>query len=130
MNEVGPSASKLKLSRSVSEKLQFLSQRLGLRRNIVCRLAIGKSLAIDSSVALLEPEDDQGMEFNRYTLTGEFDDIYKALVIQHEGTRLNDRTYISVFLRNHIEKGVAALYNEYQTVNSPIEFIVRLAQGV
>ena len=72
------------------QTLKYLSKRLGLRRNIVCRLAIGRSLAENESVKTVDPKDSNGYEFNRYTLTGEYDSIFKALIIQHEKKRVHD----------------------------------------
>jgi len=74
---------RLKISEETSKRLEYLSKRLGLRRNIVCRLAIGRSLAENESVKTVDPKDSNGYEFNRYTLTGEYDSIFKALIIQH-----------------------------------------------
>lgn len=118
-------SSRLRISKKASEQLNHLSKRLDLRRNIVCRMAIGRSLAEKGSVKNMKPRDSAGFEFNRYTLTGEYDDIFKALVKQHE-KELNDREYISTFLRNHIERGIQFLYIEYQRINSPIDFFADL----
>ncbi len=121
-------ANKLKISTERSKQLEFLSTRLGLRRNIICRLAIGRSLIEPSSVSGYKSKDSSGTEFNRYTLTGDLDDVYKALVIQHEKKRMSDEDFFAKYLRNHIERGIEILYEEYQKVNSPIEFIVRLVE--
>lgn len=118
-------SSRLRISKKASEQLNHLSKRLDLRRNIVCRLAIGRSLAEKGSVKNMKPKDSAGFEFNRYTLTGEYDEIFKALVKQHE-KKLDDREYISTFLRNHIERGIQFLYIEYQRINSPIDFFADL----
>ena len=118
-------SSRLRISKKASEQLNHLSNRLELRRNIVCRLAIGRSLAEKGSVKNMKPKDSAGFEFNRYTLTGEYDEIFKALVKQHE-KKLDDREYISTFLRNHIERGIQFLYIEYQRINSPIDFFADL----
>lgn len=118
---------KLKLSEEISQKLEYLSRRLGLRRNIVCRLAIGRSLAEKESVARINPKDSNGYEFNRYTLTGEYDKIFKALVVQHEKKKLYGTEYFTKYLRNHIERGIKLLYHEYERINSPIEFLVSLS---
>ena len=72
--------SKLKISKEASKRLDYLSSKLGLRRNIVCRLAVGRSLAERESVKDIKPKDNSGYEFNRYTLTGEYDEIFKALI--------------------------------------------------
>lgn len=127
MTDVGPKASKLRLSEEASKKLHRLSQRLGLRRNIICRVAVGRSLALPESVAAVKSANDQGLEFNRYTLTGEYDDVYRALVVQHEGKKMGDKSYFQVFLRNHIERGIVTLHREYERINSPVEFIAQLA---
>ena len=119
-------SSRLKISKKTSEELDHLSNRLDLRRNIVCRLAIGRSLAEKESVKSIRTKDSAGYEFNRYTLTGEYDDVFKVLVKQHERKKMDDREYISTFLRNHIERGIQLLYIEYQKINSPIDFFTGL----
>lgn len=119
-------SSRLKISKKASEQLGHLSNRLALRRNIVCRLAIGRSLAEKESVKNIRPKDSAGYEFNLGTLTGEYDGIFKALVNQHERKKMNDRDYVSTFLRNHIERGIQLLYIEYQRINSPMDFFADL----
>jgi len=119
-------STKLKISEESSAQLDLLSKRLDLRRNIVCRLAIGRSLAEKGSVKSIQPKDSAGYEFNRYTLTGEYDELFKALLRQHEREKIDDREYFSKFLRNHIERGLQLLHAEYQRINSPIDFFAEL----
>lgn len=119
-------SNRLKISKKASEQLDHLSNRLNLKRNIVCRLAIGRSLAKKGPMKSIKPKNSAGYEFNRYTLTGEYDDIFKALVKQHERKKMNDREYFSTFLRNHIERGIRLLYTEFQRINSPIDFFAYL----
>ncbi|MDI6903761.1 MAG: DNA sulfur modification protein DndE [Methanocellales archaeon] len=126
MAKVSSIPSRLKLSSDSSKQLQFLSQRLNLRRNIICRLAIGRSLRDPESVKSISPKDNDGFEFNRYTLTGDLDNIYRAMIVQHEGERIDDKVYFSTFLRNHIERGIYVLHKEYQRINSPVDFFAEL----
>jgi len=119
-------SNRLKISKESSKKLEYLSKRLGLRRNVVCRLAVGRSLAVKESVESFKPKDSAGFEFNRYTLTGEHDYVFKALVVQREGRRLSDNEYFSKYFRRHIERGIELLYSEYLKINSPIDFLVGL----
>lgn len=118
--------SKLKLSKEASDRLNYLSMRLSLKRNIICRIAIGRSLSEHASIEGLIPKDNLGFEFNRYTLTGEFDEVFRAIVCQHEGKNLDDDLYFTHFLRNHIERGMELIFIEFRKVNSPIEFLVGL----
>jgi len=119
-------STRLRLSEKTSYRLNILTNKLGLRRNIICRIAIGRSLAEKNTVKDLKPEDSSGIELNRYTITGDQDDLYRALVNQHEEKRLNDFDYFSKYLRNHIERGVSLLFEEYNKINSPIDFLVSL----
>ncbi len=121
--------SKLKISDDASKRLDYLSNKLGLKRNILCRLAIGRSMVEIESVSNIKSQDNKGIEFNRYTLTGEYDEVFKALIIQHENKKLKDACYFSKYLRNHIERGINLLYAEYERINSPIDFLVSLSMN-
>jgi len=41
---------------------------------------------------------------------------------------MNDEEFFAKYLRNHIERGIEILYEEYQKINSPIDFIVELVE--
>ena len=119
-------STRLRLSKETSDKLNLISSKLGLRRNIICRIAIGRSLIEKGSVIDLNIEDSLGFELNRYTITGAHDVLFRALVCQYEKKNLNDFEYFSKYLRNHIERGVRLLYEEYNKINSPIDFLISL----
>ena len=126
----GASTSKLKLSKDTSDKLIMLTSRLSFKsRYVICRLAIGRSLKEGKSVRNYQVSDSDGLEFNRSTLTGDHDMLFKALVIQLEQKRMTDEEYFSSYLRKHIEKGITLLYKEYLRINSPVEFLVSLASS-
>ena len=54
---------------------------------------------------------------NRQTITGEWDDLYKALIELREGVHLDDDTYIQKFLKAHLDRGALLLYGEYRSNN-------------
>lgn len=118
--------SKIKISKSASDSLKTLERRLNLKRNILCRLAVGLSLNSETSVADYKVSDSTGYEFNRSTLTGDYDDIFLALIKQHEGKNLSDSEYMTKYLRNHIERGIAKLSRDYEKINSPIDYLTSL----
>jgi DNA sulfur modification protein DndE len=78
------------------------------------------------SVEDMQPKDNDGFEFNRYTLAGDFDEVFKAVICQHAGKYLDDDQYFTYYFRNHIERGLELLYNEFKKINSPIDFLVGL----
>ena len=53
-------SNRIKISKEVSSQLESLSARLNLRRNIICRMAIGESLKINDSVKDYKPVDSIG----------------------------------------------------------------------
>jgi len=63
-------------------------------------------------------KDSQGQEFNRFTLTGEWDTFYIALLklrmINHD---LNPNTGLLNQFKEHIERGVIILFNRVKNFN-------------
>ena len=104
--------SKLKVSGDATSKLRTLHQRTGLRPNVLCRIALMLSLEEGSAAGRPVPPDD-GMEFNRYTLTGEYDSVFVALLrfVEEDsgrGSPLSDQELLSL-LRTHIHEGLGRL---------------------
>lgn len=126
------SSNKLNLSSQKSQMVDHLAGRLGLRPNIICRLAIGRSLSIAESVKDYPVPDNNGREFNRYTLTGENYDHYRVLIYQHEyeisGKKIPNQLYFAVYFRRHVERGIESLYKEYILINSPTRFLESLIE--
>jgi len=57
-------------------------------------------------------KDSQGQEFNRYTLTGEWDTFYIALLkIRLMNDGLSTDKYLLSHFKEHIERGVILLFN-------------------
>ena len=72
---------KIKLCLEASNRLRNLKGRTGLTPNILCRIGFCLSLRENGLPnADVYPED--GQEFNRYTLTGEWDSLFVALLKQ------------------------------------------------
>lgn len=76
------STRRLRFCREADNWLRVLKSRTGITPNIVCR--IGFALSLDEP-GLPNPDmypDDSGREINRYTLLGEYDAVYVALLRQ------------------------------------------------
>ena len=104
---------KLKISADATSRLRSLRQRTGLTPNLLCRAAIMLSLEEGPVGAGARP-DENGQEFNAYTLTGDYNGLIAALLryVEEvepgmseplENDELVDR------LRTHIHRGVATL---------------------
>ncbi|MFQ5741109.1 MAG: DNA sulfur modification protein DndE [Acidobacteriota bacterium] len=101
---------RLRFCREADNWLRVLKSRTGVTPNILCR--IGYSLSLDQP-GIPNPEiypEDSDREINRYTLLGEHDGTYVALLRQRmsdEGTDQDDE--IDAQFRAHMNRGVILL---------------------
>lgn len=102
---------KLKISADAESRLRSLRQRTGLTPNLLCRMAIMLSLE-EGPVGPGTSTDENGNEFNAYTLVGDHGDLIAAMLRLVEedadGRRLPEDEQL-VRLRAHIHRGVATL---------------------
>lgn len=104
--------SKLKISSDATSKLRSLRQRTGITPNLLCRMAIMISLEEGPLGGATIPDED-GSEFNAYTLSGEYGALIAALLRwveegQSGDDQLDDETLLDR-LRGHIHRGVGTL---------------------
>lgn len=104
---------RLRTSKATAERLKSLQNTTGLTPNILCRIAVSLSLRESSKTSITDIKDQGGLEFNRNTLTGIYDYIFKALITQFEGREVNDEEYFPDLFLAHLELGVKLLENEY-----------------
>jgi len=104
--------SKLRISADAASKLRSLRQRTGLTPNLLCRIALMTSLE-EGPLGGAPAPDEEGSEFNAYTLTGEYGAMFAALLRWvEEGARTaapmeNDE--LLARMRGHIHRGVGTL---------------------
>jgi DNA sulfur modification protein DndE len=118
---------RLKTSKITGEKLKQLQSTTNLTPNILVRIAIGLSLR-QEGVPNVELSDNNGLEFNRNTLTGEYDYIFKALITQHSQKELTEAEYFPDLFNAHLERGVRLLSNEYQHAGNSEKLMINLLQ--
>jgi DNA sulfur modification protein DndE len=72
---------KIRLTKDASNRLRFLAGRTGLTPNLLCRMGFCLSL---EEPKIPNPSEfaEEEREFNRYTLLGEYDALYIALLRQ------------------------------------------------
>ncbi|MGA3110459.1 MAG: DNA sulfur modification protein DndE [Candidatus Bathyarchaeia archaeon] len=105
------SFSRIKLSKSATQRLSMLKGRTGITPNILCRIGFCLSLR-DPIVPKPENYDEEGQEINRYTLTGEWDKFFIALMKERllkDGLDINSDLFPQ--LRAHMNRGAINLYD-------------------
>ncbi|MCA9111013.1 MAG: DNA sulfur modification protein DndE [Planctomycetaceae bacterium] len=115
---------KIILSSEASERLKQLKARTGLTPNILSRIGLCLSFAEPAIPdPAIYPEEDR--EFNRYTLLGEWDDLYVALLKQRllqDGLPLEEAERQ---FRAHLHRGVEALAKLAKTLPDVLRLSAR-----
>ena len=115
--------SKLKISTDATSKLRALRQRTGLTPNLLCRMAVMVSLE-EGPLGGAQIPDEDGSEFNAYTLTGDYGALVAGLLRWvEEGAEpdvaLTNEELLRRF-RGHIHRGVGTLSVR---AKSPVELL-------
>lgn len=103
------SFNKLRVSTDASSRLRSLRQRTGLTPNLLCRLGLMLSLE-EGPVGSAAAPDDEGQEFNAYTLMGDHEALISALLrlVEDEEGALGEDILLAR-LKAHLHRGVARL---------------------
>lgn len=122
---------RIKICKDATARVRYLGGRLGLTPNILGRLGICISLN-DPSIPNPAQYDEEGQEYSRYTLLGEWDKLFIALVkerIVHDGFEPN-KDLDSQF-RAHLNRGMITLCNRVRDLGDiyelmPIEVVKKM----
>ena len=115
---------KVKVSTATTDRLRLLKSRTRMTPNILCRLGFCLSIN-ESSTPNPDSYTEDGQEFNRYTLLGEWDDFYIALLKQkmhRDGVALDQ---IEDQFRAHVNRGVISLSKLVKSVPDIARLVVR-----
>jgi DNA sulfur modification protein DndE len=108
--------SKIRLTKDSSNRLRFMAGKTGLTPNLLCRLAFCLSLA---EARVPNPEDypEEEREFNRYTLLGEYDALFVALLKQRCTEDAIDMNILADYFRAHLNRGVGLLQQRVRNLS-------------
>lgn len=105
------SLNRIYVGEEVDLRLRNLKARTGLTPNLLCRLGFCLSLAEPGIPDPQLYEDGQVREFNRYTLTGQWDLFFFSLLrerlLQDE---LDSEADLEIQFKSHLSRGVLLLY--------------------
>lgn len=113
---------KLRLTKDSSNRLKYLACKTGLTPNLLCRLGFCLSL---SEPSLPNPTDypEEDREFNRYTLLGEYDALYVALLRQRCHQQKVEASELSDYFRAHVNRGIILLQRRVKGLPDLLSFI-------
>lgn len=123
---------KLKTSKETMEIFTAIGASIHLQPYALCKIAV--ALAIRAQECVLDEDfktDNDGLELNRQTITGEYDDLFKALILQKENRSISDEEYFPKYLKAYIDKGAKMLASEFKYSNNEFyKHLVQIDKGV
>jgi len=115
---------RVRFSTEADNRLRMLKARTGLTPNLICRL--GLCLSLEESG---EPRSDSSApslrEINRYSLLGEYDPLFVALLNTRHPNVGDDSDELARLFVEHLHRGIALLANR---LKGPVS-IAELAQN-
>lgn len=109
--------SRLYVSEDIDNKLRVLKMRTGLTPNLICRMGFCLSLSEPGIPDVQLYSDTQAREFNRYTLTGQYDLFFFALLrerLSEDG--LDTEASLESQFKAHLSRGVGLLYQRVKSI--------------
>jgi len=105
---------RIRVSKDATHRLKMLKGRTGITPNLICRIAFCDSLN-DPRPPNHREYDSEGQEFNRFTLTGELDPIFIALLRERcirDGLDPKDDETLRLAFTAHLNRGVMSVFNK------------------
>ena len=105
------SRNKIRVCSQVDQLLSQLKGRTGLTPNLLCRLGFCLSLREGGVPNSADYPEDSQREFNRYSLTGEWDGLMRALLrerLLEDGITIDEG--LDDHFRAHLNRGVILLH--------------------
>jgi DNA sulfur modification protein DndE len=123
------SFNRLYVGEEVDQRLRLLKARTGLTPNLLCRLGFCLSL---TEPIVPDPElyaEGQAREFNRYTLTGQWDMFFFAMLKERRFTldSSDPEANLEANFKSHLSRGINMLYQRLESLED-LANIIEVAQ--
>lgn len=122
-------AFRLKTSIETQNIFRLFEKRDHLQPYILAKLAI--ALAIRSNkVISSKRENTNGLDLNRQTILGEYDNLFKCLIEVKEQRHIQDSEYFPGVIKAYLDEGAKMLQQEYKYANDFFIHLVELDKGI
>lgn len=109
---------RLRFCEEADQRLRVLKARTTITPNLLCRIGFCLSLAEPTPPSPADYPEDSQREINRYTLTGQYDGIFLALLRERcvkDGVPTNGDLFEDQF-RAHMNRGVLLLFQRVKSL--------------
>lgn len=100
---------RLRFSKEADTWLRVLKSRTGITPNLLCRMAFCISLEEPGTPDVSKCLEDSDREINRYTLLGEYDEAFVALLRQWLRGREQVEASLDKLFAAHVHRGIVLL---------------------
>lgn len=100
---------RVRFSKEADTWIRVLKSRTGVTPNLLCRVGFCLSLEEPTPPIPEKYPEDSEREINRYTLLGEYEGVFVALLRQHLESFSMDPRRLDDFFRAHMNRGVILL---------------------
>lgn len=120
---------KLRLTKDSSNRLRPLAEKTGLTPNLLCRLGFCLPL---NEPTVPNPADypEEDREFNRYTLLGEYDALFVALLRQRCHQQKLDVSELPDYFRAHINRGIALIQRRVKGLSDILNLVLETSSSI
>ena len=109
---------KIKTSKRTMQCFEEIQASTNYAPYILAKLSIAMSIKSGNRLNEIDfRSDSYGLELNRQTITGEWDDLFKALIEMFEKKHINDDDYFQKYLKAHLDRGAKMIYSEFKYNN-------------
>ena len=119
---------KLKTSQKTQQIFAEIGKSTSLKPYTLVKHAIAWSLKEQGKITSFSSHNE-GLELNRQTITGEYDDYFKVLIEQAEGRHLSNEEYFPKYIKAHIDRGAIILESRYKHAGDLDKYVLE-ALGV
>ncbi len=125
---------RLRTSSDTEMKLIELDRKIRLSsKAAIMRIAIACSLKQDGDPRIISGEkiayeikNQGGMDYQRLTIFGQAEEMYRTLMINHLGHDITDEEFFPELTCAHIKRGVDYLYSEFRYIDDKDKFFAKL----
>lgn len=109
---------KIKTSKRTMQCFEEIQASTNYAPYILAKMSIAMSIKSGNRLNEIDfRSDSYGLELNRQTITGEWDDLFKALIEMFENKHINDDDYFQKYLKAHLDRGAKMIYSEFKYNN-------------
>lgn len=111
---------RLKTSKKTKDIFDEIGASSNLKPFALCKIAIALSLHENDDINKFT-SDNNGMELQRATVSGDLDAVYKCLMESYANKHLSDDEYFPNHTKKHIDRGAKLLATRYEYSGGNLE---------